>query len=151
MNFHSFIATALFNLPGLFDDFSTNLSSVLPIALNYDHHDSLVQEWITTKINDYYFANSLSKEKQKNVTNVSVFSRTHVFMNLNIFSDLVFELQLFTDAWFLEALDQYLELRLSHENIAPTYVYLFTHKGSASFTEVFKGGQENYYGNLNSQ
>ncbi|XP_031627736.1 venom carboxylesterase-6 [Contarinia nasturtii] len=112
----------LFNLPGLFDDFSTNLSSVLPIALNYDHHETLVQEWITRKINEYYFANDLSREKQKNVTN------------------------LFTDGWFLEAMDQYLELRLSHENIAPTYVYLFTHKGSASFTEIFKGGQENYWG-----
>lgn len=43
-------------------------------------------------------------------------------------------------------MDQYLELRLSHKNIAPTYVYLFTHKGSASFTEIFKGGQENYWG-----
>ncbi|XP_055308049.1 juvenile hormone esterase isoform X2 [Sitodiplosis mosellana] len=112
----------LFNLPGLFDDFSENLNSVLPIALNYDHHDSFVQEYITTKINEFYFANSLSKEKEKNVTN------------------------LFTDAWFLEAMDQYLELRLSHKKVAPTYVYLFTHKGSASFTEIFKGGRENYYG-----
>lgn len=64
---------ALFNLPGLFDDFSDNLNSVLPIALNYDHHDSLVQEYITTKINEFYFANNLSKEKEKNVTNVSWF------------------------------------------------------------------------------
>lgn len=61
---------ALFNLPGLFEDFATNLDSALPIALNYDHHDSPVQTWITEKINEFYFGNSLSKEKEKNVTNV---------------------------------------------------------------------------------
>lgn len=61
---------ALFNLPGLFEDFATNLDLALPIALNYDHHDSSVQEWITEKINEFYFGNSLSKEKEKNVTNV---------------------------------------------------------------------------------
>lgn len=61
---------ALFNLPGLFEDFATNLDLALPIALNYDHHDSSVQEWITEKINEFYFGNSLSKEKEQNVTNV---------------------------------------------------------------------------------
>lgn len=71
MTLMTFFFSALFNLPGLFDDFSNNLNSVLPIALNYDHHDSLVQEYITTKINEFYFANNLSKEKEKNVTNVS--------------------------------------------------------------------------------
>lgn len=34
------------------------------------------------------------------------------------------------------------------KKIGPTYVYLFAHKGSASFTEIFKGGRENYYGNV---
>lgn len=43
-------------------------------------------------------------------------------------------------------MDQYLEMRLSHKKIAPTYTYLFSHKGSASFTEIFKGGKENYWG-----
>lgn len=56
------------------------------------------------------------------------------------------KIQLFTDGWFLEAMDQYLELRLSHKKRAPTYVYLFTHKAAASFTEIFKGGRENYWG-----
>lgn len=44
-------------------------------------------------------------------------------------------------------MDQYLELRLSHKNRGPTYVYLFTHKAAASFTEIFEGGRENYWGN----
>lgn len=45
-------------------------------------------------------------------------------------------------------MDQYLELRLEHKKRAPTYVYLFTHKAAASFTEIFKGGRENYWGKL---
>lgn len=57
-----------------------------------------------------------------------------------------FQLQLFTDAWFLEAMDWYLQLRFANKSPAPTYVYLFTHKGAASFTEIFQGGPENYFG-----
>lgn len=72
-------------------------------------------------------------------------SNFHNLINRHI----CFVIQLFTDGWFLEAMDQYLELRLSHKNIAATYVYLFTHKGSASFTEIFEGGQENYWGKSN--
>lgn len=43
-------------------------------------------------------------------------------------------------------MDWYLQLRFSKKSAAPTYVYLFTHKGSASFTEIFQGGRENYIG-----
>lgn len=58
-------------------------------------------------------------------------------------------MQLFTDGWFLGAMDWYLRLRLSQKSAAPTYVYLFTHKGSASFTEIFHGGREAYHGESN--
>lgn len=54
--------------------------------------------------------------------------------------------QLFTDGWFLEAMDLYLKQRFEQKSKAPTYVYLFTHKGSASFTEIFHGGRDNYFG-----
>lgn len=46
-------------------------------------------------------------------------------------------------------MDEYLRIRLSNNKnrkIGTTYVYLFAHKASASFTEIFKGGRENYYG-----
>lgn len=55
-------------------------------------------------------------------------------------------MQLFTDGWFLQGMDLYLQERLSQANAAPTYVYLFTHHGAASFTEIFQGGRENFYG-----
>lgn len=55
-------------------------------------------------------------------------------------------------------MDEYLKIRLSSHAInvdgtrpstmvaGPTYVYLFAHKGESSFTEIFKGGPEEYYG-----
>lgn len=48
-------------------------------------------------------------------------------------------------------MDEYFRNRLSETNkneVGPTFVYLFNHKASASFTEIFKGGRENYYGNV---
>lgn len=63
----------------------------------------------------------------------------------------LFHFQLFTDGWFLAGMDEYLRIRLLGGNKrtskpGPTYVYLFSHKGQASFTEIFKGGRENFYG-----
>lgn len=63
---------ALLNLPGLFDDFKLNHKSILPIALNYDHHHEAVQEEITNRIVEYYFNNKEpTPNNHKNVTNVS--------------------------------------------------------------------------------
>lgn len=39
-------------------------------------------------------------------------------------------------------MDLYLQKRISNEKSGPTYVYLFAHRGSASFTEIFKGGEQ---------
>lgn len=72
-----YIFTAILNIPGLFEDFKKNFKTALPIVLNYDHHDPLVQNWITKKIKQFYFDNDLTKDKQQNITNVS---RTgHIF------------------------------------------------------------------------
>lgn len=53
---------------------------------------------------------------------------------------------MFGDAWFLSAMDSYLQLRLNDKNVPPTYVYLLTHKGSASYTVLFNGDPDTYYG-----
>lgn len=58
-------------------------------------------------------------------------------------------MQIWSDGWFAAGIDEYLRKRLLEKKsmpVGPTYVYLFAHKGSASFTEIFKGGQENYFG-----
>ncbi|XP_031636223.1 venom carboxylesterase-6-like [Contarinia nasturtii] len=110
------------NIPGLFEEFSADLKRVLSISLYYDHHSLSVQDTITRKIDDFYFGNNFSKDKFTNLTT------------------------LFGDGWFLDAMDSYLRMRLSHRDAAPTYVYLLTHKASASFTEIFNGDPETFYG-----
>lgn len=40
-------------------------------------------------------------------------------------------------------------MRLEHSDASPTYVYLLTHKASASFSEVFNGDPETFYGTMN--
>lgn len=48
-------------------------------------------------------------------------------------------------------MNDYLKQRLGNEKRAKTFVYLFTHKGAASFTEIFKGGAENHYGTAHAE
>lgn len=45
----------------------------------------------------------------------------------------------------MAGVDEYLQLRLD-DQLAPTYVYLFDHKGAASFSEIFKGAHNEFYG-----
>ncbi|XP_031616881.1 cholinesterase 2-like, partial [Contarinia nasturtii] len=112
----------IMNYPGVFEEFSTNLKRALSISLYYDHHNSSIQDSITKQIDDFYFGNNFSKDKFTNLTT------------------------LFGDGWFLDAMDSYLRMRLSHTDAAPTYVYLLTHKASISFSEVFNGDPETFYG-----
>ncbi|CAH1730140.1 unnamed protein product [Chironomus riparius] len=105
-----------------------NWEKALSTSLYYDHHDSQKQEEITKKIDEFYFNNQrLTSNNNQNLTN------------------------LWTDAWFFHAMVDYLKLRFSNENRNKTYVYLFTHKGASSFTEIFKAGSENYYGTAHAE
>lgn len=45
-------------------------------------------------------------------------------------------------------MDAYLRMRFAHNDTASTYVYLLTHKASASFSEIFNGDSETFYGTL---
>lgn len=100
----------------------------MPLSLYYDHHeDARKQQEITEAINKFYFNDrKLVKETEQNLTN------------------------LYSDAWFLAGMDEYLRIRLTKSKaigtVGPTYVYLFAQRTAASFTEIFEGGKENYYG-----
>lgn len=105
------------------DDLLMNWEKALSTSLYYDHHVPAVQKEITRKIDEFYFKNQkLTNETRKNLTN------------------------LWTDGWFFHAMVDYLKLRFSNEQRNNTYVYLFTHKGASSFSEIFKAGSEEYYG-----
>lgn len=59
-------------------------------------------------------------------------------------------LQLYSDGWFYAGFNEYLKLRFTGQNFsanaAPTFVYLFAHKGESSLTEYFGGDKETFYG-----
>ncbi|SPP78197.1 venom carboxylesterase-6 [Drosophila guanche] len=114
---------ALLNLPQLMDDFKAQFEQVLPVVLNYDHHENAVQQQITKRIEDFYFkaGHDYDKSNHQNLTD------------------------LISDGWFVAGIDEYLRLRLSQSG-GPTYVYLFDHKGAASFSEIFKGERNEFYG-----
>ncbi|EDW26881.1 GL14544 [Drosophila persimilis] len=114
---------ALLNLPQLMDDFKSQFEQVLPVVLNYDHHEDSVQQQITKRIEDFYFkaGHDYDKSNHQNLTD------------------------LISDGWFVAGIDEYLRLRLA-ERAGPTYVYLFDHKGAASFSEIFKGERNEFYG-----
>lgn len=119
-------SAALLNIPGLLEDFRERFKEILPITLNYDHHSAEIRNEITMKISEFYFEgkHDWTKENHHNLTN------------------------LFTDGFFLHGLDEYLRNRINaaaNGKAGATYVYVFDHKGEASFTEIFKGG-EHFYG-----
>lgn len=118
----------LINLSDRTVDLMKNWARALPISLYYDHHSRDIQQEITQKINEFYFKNQkLTTSTQQNLTN------------------------LYTDGWFFHAMIDYIKLRFANERRADTFVYLFTHKGACSFTEIFKGGAENYYGTSHAE
>ena len=53
---------------------------------------------------------------------------------------------MYTDGFFLSGMVDSLAYRLRDNNRDNTFVYLFTHKGAASFSEVFNGGREKFHG-----
>ncbi|XP_034475720.1 venom carboxylesterase-6 [Drosophila innubila] len=117
---------ALLNMPQLLEEFKTKFAELLPIVLYYDHHPQQTQQQITQQIEQFYFqtGHNYNKSNHQNLT------------------DLV------SDGWFVAGIDEYLQMRLhpQHSKVAPTYVYLFEHKGAASFSELFKGGRNDFYG-----
>jgi carboxylesterase type B len=108
-------------------DLLKNWNLALPVSLYYDHHSIEKQEEITRQIDEFYFKNQkLNTNTQSNLTD------------------------LWTDAWFMHAMMDYLKIRFSTEH-KNTFVYYFIHKGSASFSEIFKAGSETYYGTAHAE
>lgn len=55
--------------------------------------------------------------------------------------------QLFSDAWFVAGMNEYLRIRFAdvkQNTNANTFVYLFAHRGEFSLTEFFGGGSRDF-------
>lgn len=106
----------------LTDDLINNWENILPITFYYDHLPDSDQKEITSKISEYYMNNEpLDYSKRQNFTNM------------------------YSDAFFIGILDN-LEFRLKDNIRDNTFVYLFSHKGAASFSEVLNGESDKFYG-----
>lgn len=112
----------------LTDTIHESWDRALPISLYYDFLSDKEKNETTKKIDEFYFSNErkITEKTYQNLTN------------------------LYTDSWFFSSMNDYLKIRFSQKS-APTYVYLFSHKGSCSFTEIFKGGAESYYGTAHAE
>lgn len=99
---------------------------MLPVELCYNHASSSDQNKITKKVTDFYFnKTSYDGTQSENLTN------------------------LFTDVSMAVGLFETLKLRFKqncNETKSNTFVYLFSHKGSASFSEVLSNGDKTFYG-----
>lgn len=139
---------ALLNLPDLMAEFKTHFEQLLPIVLNYDHHEPEEQQEITRHIESFYFkaGHNYNKSNHQNLTDVG--RRLPNMFGPGLKCNLVTPFQLISDGWFVAGVDEYLRMRLDEEQPggAPTYVYLFDHKGAASFSEIFKGARNEFYG-----
>lgn len=63
---------ALLNLPDLMTEFKTHFEQLLPIVLNYDHHEPEEQQQITRHIESFYFkaGHNYNKSNHQNLTDV---------------------------------------------------------------------------------
>lgn len=64
---------ALLNLPHLMAEFKSQFDRVLPVVLNYDHHEDSVKQSITQRIESFYFkaGHDYDKANHQNLTDVS--------------------------------------------------------------------------------
>lgn len=73
------------------------------------------------------------------------YSNSIQFKNRNFIWNFELIFQLFHDGWFTHAADTLLRKRMSND-AAPTYHYLFTHRGSATGSVAFGGDANTWYG-----
>ncbi|KAJ6635071.1 Juvenile hormone esterase [Pseudolycoriella hygida] len=104
--------------PVALDALLTNWDLTLPGTFGYSHLNVTAREEITRSINEFYFGNAATPTNPLDKQSL-----------LNLFTDLFLT--------FIESVQGRLE-QSSHSN---TYLYLFTHKGKASFSTA-----TNYYG-----
>ncbi|KAJ8916723.1 hypothetical protein NQ315_013927 [Exocentrus adspersus] len=106
----------MFQQPNIIEEFDEGFNKLAPLSLMYD---KVVEDTdlVTNKLKEFYFG------KQK--------------IDKSRISDLI---NLYTDGWFLYCADEAARLHLKHSK-QPVYYYLFGHRGVASFTKIFGGGE----------
>lgn len=122
------------------DDMKKNWNRLLPIAFGYDHLYDKEQKEITRELNEFYFNNEpLSDANRDNLTNVRGFHSQKICISK------VISFQIWSDGYFIGILEN-VEFRLRDNLRDQTYFYVFSHKGSTSYSVIFGGSEETFYG-----
>ncbi|KAL7018068.1 hypothetical protein ACKWTF_010617 [Chironomus riparius] len=127
--------SAIFNNRTLAQSLVDEWNDALPISLYYNQYYKDQQANITKEIEKFYFNGRRLKSVEEVLQPQNMEGLTNMW----------------SDSWFFHAMVDYLKKRFAIKNAAPTYVYLLSHKGASSFTEVFKGGTENFYGTVHAE
>ncbi|XP_030754509.1 venom carboxylesterase-6-like [Sitophilus oryzae] len=112
-------AAGLIRNDQLLEELNKEFDKIVPVSLIYEktaHNVSL----ITKEIKKFYFKNEKIDWSKRN--------------------ELV---DMYTDGWFLNCADETVQLHRKFTK-DPVYYYMFSHRGVASFSKIFGGGEEDY-------
>ncbi|KAG5667007.1 hypothetical protein PVAND_015010 [Polypedilum vanderplanki] len=114
-------SASFFNNAEKLKELEENWKKILPVTFYYDHLPENEVDEINQKIYNFYFKESSFSNNKENLTNM------------------------WSEGWFGGFFDN-LSYRFKSNDRENTFVYLFTHKGAASFSEYFLGEKEEFYG-----
>ncbi|GAB0091515.1 hypothetical protein DMENIID0001_063670 [Sergentomyia squamirostris] len=113
------------SVPRLVDDLHEKWDEILPIILSYTEMDAVKQMEITKAVTDFYFGGKRGKEAMEMTQN---------FTNMC------------TDFMFFKGFNDYLQQRFNGQETAPTFLYLFSHRGDGTFADAYFGIREEDHG-----
>nr|AYN64423.1 carboxylesterase [Dendroctonus armandi] len=112
-------AAGVLNNDALLEELTSDFEKNIPISLMYDKTAKNISK-VTKQLREFYFHNKK--------------------INWSLKEQLV---NMYTDGWFLNCADEAVQLHRNYSN-HPVYYYLFGHRGVASFTKIFGGGDVDY-------
>ncbi|GAB0091516.1 hypothetical protein DMENIID0001_063680 [Sergentomyia squamirostris] len=119
-------SASILGKPRLIPELEDRWEKILSQILFYDKFDLAYRSNITQRINDFYFKGQKGRQ---------AIEMTQNFTNM------------FTDFLLFNGFNKYLEKRFQKPNEhAETFVYLFSHRGEGSFTDVIGGPNNKDYG-----
>ncbi|XP_059619414.1 juvenile hormone esterase-like [Phlebotomus argentipes] len=122
----AYVTASILGKPRFVQDLHERWNEVLPLLLYYNNFNEAKRAEITSSISNFYFGGKsgrLAMEVTQNFTDM------------------------FTDFIMLKGMDEYLRRRFQEgTKSADTFVYLFSHRGEGSFSDILAGPNSMNYG-----
>ncbi|CAG9809984.1 unnamed protein product [Chironomus riparius] len=117
-----FKTAGILNSLKLTNDLAQNWETIIPTSFYYDHLSEQEITEINVAIYGFYYKLGFLGEYKENLTSM------------------------WSDGWMVNGIIDNLQQRLEGNNRDNTYVYLFSHKGSISFSEILGANREKFFG-----